>query len=104
ANQLRAFIQVSDGVIVASGQSGQGHVGAARQAADAAQVGFAAVALPDLRPDPEVGDSWVRFSQTAGGLMSVGVPYRGSQDGSPPLSAPAAWTTTALARHTGAST
>ena len=51
ANQLRGFVEVSDGRIVASGQSGQGHVGSAREAADAAQVGFAAIPLPDLRPD-----------------------------------------------------
>src|SRR4029453_13387472 len=57
ANQLRAFIEVSDGVIVASDQSGQGHVGAARQAADAAQVGFAAVALAALRAEPEPGEA-----------------------------------------------
>jgi hypothetical protein len=98
ANQLRAFIEVSDGVIVASGQSGQGHVGAARQVADAAQVGFAAVPLPDLRPHPEAGDGWVRFSQTAGGLMSVG-PHRTGPAGSPRLAAPAAWTTLTLTLH-----
>jgi hypothetical protein len=57
------------------------------------------VALPDLRPDPEVGDGWVRFGQTAGGLLSVGMPY--SQAASDPtrLAAPAAWTTLALTIH-----
>jgi hypothetical protein len=96
ANQLRGFVEVSDGRIVASGQSGQGHVGAAREAADAAQVGFAAVPLPDLHLDPEAGDGWVRFGQTAGGLLSVGMPYRTGPAGSPRLAAPAAWTTLAL--------
>ena len=99
ANQLRGFVEVSDGRIVASGQSGQGHVGAPRGAADAAQVGFAAVPLPDLRPDPETGDGWVRFGQTAGGLLSVGMPYRAGPDGSARLAAPAAWTTLALTIH-----
>jgi hypothetical protein len=99
ANQLRGFAEVSDGRIVASGQSGQGQVGAAREAADAAQVGFAALPLPDLRPDPETGDGWVRFSQTAGGLLSVGMPYRPGPAGSPRLAAPAAWTTLALTIH-----
>ena len=99
ANQLRGFVEVSDGRIVASGQSGQGHVGSAREAADAAQVGFAAVALPDLRPDPETGDGWVRFGQTAGGLLSVGMPYRTGPATSPRLAAPAAWTTLALTIH-----
>ena len=109
ANQLRAFVEVSDGVIVASGQSGQGHVvapgrpgsgsGSMRGAEPPAFVGFAAVPLPDLRPDPEVGDGWVRFGQTAGGLLSVGMPYRTGPDGSPRLAAPAAWTTLALTIH-----
>ncbi|HEV2895784.1 MAG TPA: cyclic nucleotide-binding domain-containing protein [Actinomycetota bacterium] len=99
ANPLRAFVEVSDGVIVASGQSGQGHVGAPRGAADAAQVGFAAVPLPDLHPDPETGDGGVRFGQTAGGLLSVGMPSRAGPDGSPRLAAPAAWTTLALTVH-----
>jgi hypothetical protein len=62
-------------------------------------VGFAAVALPDLRPDPEVGDGWVRFGQTAGGLLSVGMPYRPDAAASPRLAAPAAWTTLALTIH-----
>jgi hypothetical protein len=99
ANELRAWIEVDDGRIVASGQSGQGHVGASREAADAAQVGFAAVPLPDLRPDPEAGEGWVRFGQTAGGLLSVGMPYRSGPAGSPRLAAPAAWTTLSLTIH-----
>jgi Cyclic nucleotide-binding domain len=99
ANQLRGFVEVSDGRIVASGQSGQGYVGSAREAADAAQVGFAAVPLPDLHPDPEATDGWVRFGQTAGGLLSVGMPYRTGPAGSPRLAAPAAWTTLALTIH-----
>jgi hypothetical protein len=114
ANQLRGFVEVSDGRIVASGQSGQGHIGAPsrppgpgsgsvsggmRGAERPAFVGFAAVALPDLRPDPEVGDGWVRFGQTAGGLLSVGMPYRPDAAASPRLAAPAAWTTLALTIH-----
>jgi Cyclic nucleotide-binding domain len=98
ANQLKAFVEVDGGRIVAHGQSGQGHVGASRRPAGAAQVGFAAVALPDLRPDPEVGDGWVRFGQTAGGLLSVGMPYSSAADPTR-LAAPAAWTTLALTIH-----
>jgi hypothetical protein len=99
ANQLRGYAEVSDGRIVASGQSGQGWVGASREAADANQVGFAAVPLPDLRPDPEEGEGWVRFGQTAGGLLSVGMPYRTGPAASPRLAAPAAWTTLSLTIH-----
>ena len=105
ANQLRGFVEVADGRIVARGQSGQGHVGAPGQplaetpgSEPPAFVGFTAVALPDLRPDPEVGDGWARFTQTAGGLLSVGMPYRGDA-GASRLAAPAAWTTLSLTIH-----
>jgi hypothetical protein len=104
ANQLRGYAEVSDGRIVASGQSGQGWVGASREAADANQVGFAAVPLPDLRPDPEEGEGWVRFGQTAGGLLSVGMPYRTGPAASPRLAAPAAWTTLTLTIHADGTT
>ena len=62
-------------------------------------MGFSAAALPDLRPEPEVGEGWVRFGQTAGGLLSVGMPYQPDAGGSPRLAAPAAWTTLALTIH-----
>jgi Cyclic nucleotide-binding domain len=94
ANRLEGFVEVDGGRIVARGQSGQGHVGAPREVVDATQIGFAAVALPDLRPEPEVGDGWVRFGQTAGGLLSIGVVSEGQR-----LAAPAAWTTLSLTIH-----
>jgi Cyclic nucleotide-binding domain len=113
ANELRGFVEVDGGRVVAHGQSGQGHVGASREPADATRIGFGAVALPDLRPDPEVGDGWVRCTQTTGGLLSIGlvsgglrgaappatVPYQPDAEGSPRLAAPTAWTTLALTIH-----
>jgi Cyclic nucleotide-binding domain len=99
ANRLEGFLEVDGGRIVAAGQSGQGRVGAAREATGAGQVGFAAVALPDLRPEPTFGDGWVRFTQTAGGLLSVGMPYRPVPGDPTRLAAPAAWTTLALTIH-----
>jgi hypothetical protein len=110
ANRLEGFVEVDGGRIVAFGQAGQGHVGAAgrpvgsasggmRGAPPPAIVGFAAVALPDLRPEPTQGDGWVRFTQTAGGLLSVGMPYRPVPGDPDRLAAPAAWTTLALTVH-----
>jgi Cyclic nucleotide-binding domain len=117
ANQLRAFVEVDRGRIVARGQSGRGHVGAPGHPAGPgagsggppgaeppAFAGFTAVALPDLRPDPEVGDGWVRFGQTAGGLLSIGLaaggmPGAASPTDPPRVAAPAAWTTLALTIH-----
>ena len=99
ANRLEGHLEVDGGRIVHAGQAGQGYVGATREAAGAAQVGFATVPLPDLRPEPETGDGWVRFTQTAGGLLSVGMPYRQGPDDATRLAAPAAWTTLALTLH-----
>jgi hypothetical protein len=138
ANRLEAHVEVHDGHIVASTQSGQGHIGTPghpppadsgpasgsasgwdsgemreadlpaspgsvsggpRGAEPPAFVGFMAVPLPDLRPEPEVGDGWVRFSQTAGGLLSVGMPYRPVPGDPARLAAPAAWTTLTLTIH-----
>jgi Cyclic nucleotide-binding domain len=118
ANQLRGFIEVEAGRVVAHGQSGRGYVGAdghplgsgvvgsggTREAEPPAVVGFAAVPLPDLRPEPEAGEGWVRFGQTAGGLLSVGMPYRPADAVSPRLAAPAAWTTLALTVHADGTT
>jgi cyclic nucleotide-binding protein len=110
ANRLEAYVEVEDGRIVGHGQAGQGHVGAPNRRVDAgsggsreaeppAFVGFAAVPLPDLRPDPEVGDGFVRFGQTAGGLLSLGMPYGQTAADPTRLAAPAAWTTLALTIH-----
>jgi Cyclic nucleotide-binding domain len=99
ANRLEGHLEVDQGRVVAAGQGGQGYVGAAREAAGAAQVGFAAVPLPDLRPEPETGDGWVRFTQTAGGLLSLGLPCRQGPGDATRLAAPAAWTTLTLTLH-----
>jgi hypothetical protein len=112
ANRLEGYLEVDGGRVVACGQTGQGYVGAPGhpltpgpgpgappEGEPAAFVGFAAVPLPDLRPEPETGDGWVRFSQTAGGLLSLGMPYRQGPDDATRLAAPAAWTTLALTLH-----
>jgi cyclic nucleotide-binding protein len=108
ANRLQGFVEVQEGRIVGHGQSGQGHVGAPGHPLGTgpgggpeppAIAGFTAVALPDLRPEPEVGTDRVRFGQTAGGLLAVGMPYRPARSASPRLDAPAAWTTLALTIH-----
>jgi hypothetical protein len=75
ANELRAFIEVDDdGAIVGHGHLGQGHIGATTVKVGPAAVRFPAVHLPDLRPEPEVGKSSVRFVQTVGGRMGLPTP------------------------------
>ncbi len=74
ANELRAFIDVEDGHIVGSGHLGKGHIGATTVRVGPAGVTFPAVHLPDLRPEPVVGPTSVRFVQTVGGRMGVPTP------------------------------
>lgn len=74
ANELRAFIEVDGDRIVGYGHLGQGHIGATTVRVGPAAVRFPAVHLPDIRPQPEVGASSVRFVQTVGGRMGLPTP------------------------------
>ena len=74
ANELRAFIEVEDGRIVRYGHLGQGHIGATTVRVGPAAIRFPAVHLPDIRPEPEVSPSSVRFVQTVGGRMGLPTP------------------------------
>ena len=74
ANELRAYIEVEDGRIVDHGHLGRGHIGATTVRVGPAAVRFPAVHLPDIRPDPEVGPTSVRFVQTVGGRMGLPTP------------------------------
>jgi hypothetical protein len=67
ANDLRAYVEVEDGKIVDAGHLGRGHIGITRMKVGPRDVSVAAVAMPTLQPEPEIGDGWARFTQTAGG-------------------------------------
>ena len=74
ANELRAFIEVEDGRIVGHGHLGQGHIGATTVRVGPGAIRFPAVHLPDIRPEPEVTPTSVRFIQTVGGRMGLPTP------------------------------
>ena len=74
ANELRAFIEVEDGRIVGYGHLGQGHIGATTVRVGPSAIRFPAVHLPDIRPEPEVTPTSVRFIQTVGGRMGLPTP------------------------------
>jgi len=74
ANELRAFIEVEDGRIVGYGHLGQGHIGATTVRLGPAAIRFPAVHLADIRPDPLVDETSVRFVQTVGGRMGIPTP------------------------------
>jgi hypothetical protein len=97
ANDLRAWIEVDDGgAIVGSGYSGGGVIGSTTMGVGKASATFQAVAYPDIQAEPEVGDGWVRFRQTAGGRTGVPAPRRVAKPPFVQYHAPTAWSTLVL--------
>lgn len=74
ANELRAFVEVEDGKIVEHGYLSGGLIGSTTVRLGPAAIRFAAVHLPDIQKEPEVGESSVRFVQTVGGRMGIPTP------------------------------
>jgi len=104
ANELRAYIEVEDDDdgrrrIVGFAHLGGGHIGVTRVRVAGREVTFAAFRLPDLRPEPELGDGWVRFVQTTGGRTGVPAPHRVVHPPYVQYNAPVVWTTLALTIH-----
>ena len=99
ANELRAWIDVDGGCITGYGRLGGGRMSRTTLRAGSRQAVFPAIALPDRRPDPEEGPTWVRFVQTAGGRSGVPLPRRVRRPPFVQLAAPLVWTTLALTIH-----
>jgi hypothetical protein len=77
ANELKAWIDVDDdGTISDFGYSGRGRIGVMRIKLGRREVAFPAVQYPLIQAEPEVGDGWVRFRQSAGGHMGLPAPRR----------------------------
>lgn len=96
ANELRAFIEVDEGKIVDYGHLGRGHLGVTRLKLGPREVSVPAVALPTLQPEPEVGEGWVRFTQTAGGRTGMPAPRHVHAKPYFQISSAVAWTTLSL--------
>jgi hypothetical protein len=98
ANHLAGWIEVEDGRIVAHGQGGGGVLNNTHMRVGPMGFTFQAHGFPDLRPDPEVGESSVVFTQTAGGRPGMPAPRLVGR-GRPALVAPTVWTTVRLVLH-----
>jgi hypothetical protein len=96
ANELRAYVEVEDGKITGYGHLGRGHLGVTRMKLGPRELSVAAVALPTIQGEPEVGDSWVRFTQTAGGRTGMPAPRRVRGKPFFQINSAIAWTTLAL--------
>lgn len=62
-------------------------------------VTVAAVPFETIGHEPEVGDGWVRFRQSAGGRTGVPAPRHVNRPPFVQISAPTAWTTVELTLH-----
>jgi hypothetical protein len=95
ANELRGWVEVEGEKIVDYGHAGRGRIGLTRLKLGPKDIVVPAVAMPTLQ-DTEVGEGWVRFTQTAGGR--TGMPAPRSVRGKPyfQINSAIAWTTLAV--------
>jgi hypothetical protein len=99
ANHLGAFAVFDDaGQCTDCGVVGGGTIGATT-VRFGKQFTVAAVSLPDRRGEPEKGDGWVRFTQTAGGRTGLPAPRPVRRAPFVQFLAPIAWTTLELTLH-----
>jgi hypothetical protein len=99
ANELRAFIDVEDGRITGFGYCGGGVIGATTVGLGVTSITVPATPLPDLRGDPEVTPTSVRFTQTVGGRTGAPMPRAVKRPPFIQYSAPIVWTTLELTIH-----
>ena len=98
ANLLTAWIDVEDGRIAGYGQGGESFINTTTVKMGK-RVRFTPTAFPDIEPEPEVGDSFVRFVRTAGGRTGAPAPRTVSHPPYVQFRAPTAWTTLTLTLH-----
>ena len=96
ANHLRAYIEVTDGKVTGAGYLGGGLIGSTIVKLGSKVINIPAVSYSDIRHDPEISDSGVRFIQTAGGRTGAPLPRRINRPPFIQITAPTAWTTLSL--------
>lgn len=99
ANELRGWIEVEDGKITGYGQEGKGRIGVTRLKLGPKTVTIKAKGMPDIRPEPVVTDTYVRFTQTCGGRTGVPAPRPVSRKPLFQIDSAVAWTTLSLTIH-----
>ena len=99
ANELRGWIEVEAGRITGYGQEGKGRIGVTRLKLGPKTVTIKAKAMPDIRPEPVVTETSVRFTQTCGGRTGVPAPRPVSRKPLFQIDSAVAWTTLSLTIH-----
>jgi hypothetical protein len=96
ANHLAAWVEVKAGRVVDAGYEGGGMMGRTTVRLARLRTTFEPVPLPDIRHEPEIGDTAVRFVQTTGGRTGLPAPRRVKHPPFVQFKAPTVWTTLAL--------
>ena len=101
ANELRAYIEVDGGgTITDFGYTGGGLMGATTVGLGLGSITVPAVSLPDLRSEPEITATGVRFTQTTGGRTGAPMPRAVKHPPFIQFFAPNVWTTVELTINT----
>jgi hypothetical protein len=95
-NDLRAWVEVENGLIVNHGQTGHGLMGKTKLGFGSRILRYPSIGMPDIRPEPEAGKLSVRFLQTAGGRPALPLPRKLNRPPFVQIMPPAVWTTLAL--------
>jgi len=95
-NELRAWVEVEDGWIVGHGHLGRGWIGRTKIGFGTRMFLFRAIAMRDIRPEPEASKLAVRFVQTAGGRPPLPLPRKLNRPPFVQIMPPVVWTTLGL--------
>lgn len=99
ANRLVVWAEFDGRQVADHGASGGVLMGRSRVGVGPLGTTFAAIALPDLRGEPEVGDGWVRYTQTVGGRAAMPCPRRIAGPPYVRVQSPLVWTTLSVTVH-----
>ncbi len=95
-NELRAWVEVENGLIVGHGHSGRGWIGKTKLGFGSRKILFSAIGMPDIRSEPEGDKLSVRFVQTSGGRVAMPLPRKLNRPPFVQIVPPLVWTTLAL--------
>lgn len=98
-NDLRAWVEVENGLIVRHGQSGHGWMGRTKLGFGSRKFLYPSIGMPDIRPEPEASKLAVHFIQTAGGRPALPLPRKLNRPPFVQIMPPVVWTTLALTIH-----
>jgi Cyclic nucleotide-binding domain len=99
ANHLHVWARFDGDRVAEHGQQGGVRMGNTTASIGKLGVSFAAVAMPDLQPEPVVGEGSIRFTQTCGGRTAAPLPRQIPRPPYVRLQAPLVWTTLAITLH-----